>query len=62
MANTIQVQEDDDLKNKAEYDPCSAMSEEEMLTNLKESRKHAEQGKYRAAEQMAADIKEKYGL
>lgn len=45
-----------------EYNPYAAMSEEEMLAKLEKSREHAGQGKYRTAEEVVSDMREKYGL
>lgn len=45
-----------------EYNPYTAMSEEELLRKLEKSREHAKQGKYKAAEEMVSDMREKYGL
>ena len=42
--------------------PYAAMSEEEFLEKLEKSRKHAEQGKFKDAENVVADMRAKYGL
>lgn len=42
--------------------PYIAMSEEDILEKLENSRKSATQGKYRSAESFVSDMREKYGL
>ena len=42
--------------------PYVAMSEEDILEKLENSRKSAAQGKYRSAESFVSDMREKYGL
>lgn len=42
--------------------PYIALSEDEILNKLEVSRKHAEQGKYRDADDVVADMRAKYGL
>lgn len=42
--------------------PYAPISEGEMLAKLQLSREHAEQGKYREADGVIADMREKYGL
>ena len=46
----------------AEYNPYAPMTEEGLLKKLEISRKHAGQGKYRDADDVASDMKAKYGL
>ncbi|MCM1088738.1 MAG: type II toxin-antitoxin system RelB/DinJ family antitoxin [Muribaculaceae bacterium] len=48
--------------NRAEYNPYKAMTEEEMLTKLKCSREHCEEGKYQEADKVVSDLRKKYGL
>ena len=38
------------------------MSEEELLEKLERSRESAAQGKYRSAEEVVSNMREKYGL
>lgn len=47
---------------RVEKSPYSAMSEEEMLKKLEKSRMSAEEGKYRAADSVISDMRERYGL
>lgn len=47
---------------KAPAYPCEAMSEEMILQKLEQSRKHANQGMYRDADEVIADMRDKYGL
>jgi hypothetical protein len=61
MSSTIQVKLDDDLRTKSD-NPYNAMSEDELLKKLETSRKHAEQGLYRDADDVIADVRTKYGL
>ena len=42
--------------------PYIELSEDEILNKLEISRKHAEQGKYRDADDVVADMRAKYGL
>ena len=42
--------------------PYTAMSEEEILRKLKQSRLHASQGKYRDADEVVSDMRTKYGI
>lgn len=52
-----------EIKRKTtEYNPYAPMTEEEMFVKLETSRKHASQGKYRSADDVAADMRKKYGL
>ena len=46
----------------AEYNPYAPMTEGELLAKLEVSRQHAEQEKYRAADEIVADMRAKYGL
>ena len=39
-----------------------AMSEEELLQKLEVSRKHADEGKFRDADDVISDMREKYGI
>lgn len=43
-------------------DPYARMTEEELLVKLAKSRKSASQGKCRDADDIVADMREKYGL
>ena len=47
---------------KASTNPYTAMSEDEILQKLEKSRQHADQGMYRDADDVIADMREKYGL
>ena len=47
---------------RAENNPYTAMSEEELLQKLEKSRKSAAKGNYRSAESVISDMREKYGL
>lgn len=49
-------------KNVPETHPYMPMTEEEILAKLELSRKHAEHGKYRRADDVVSDMREKYGL
>jgi len=42
--------------------PYTAMSEEEILRKLEQSRLHANQGKYRNADEVVSDMRAKYGI
>jgi len=42
--------------------PYRYMTEEELFSKLETSRKHAAEGGYRAADNMVAEMREKYGL
>ena len=42
--------------------PYLPLSEEQLLQKLELSRKHAEQGKYRNADDVISDMRAKYGL
>ena len=45
-----------------EYNPYTAMTEEEMLLKLEKSRQHSIQGKIRNADEVVSDMRTKYGL
>lgn len=45
-----------------EVNPYAPMTEAQLLERLEKSRFHAEQGNCRAAEDMAADVRARYGL
>ncbi len=47
---------------KVSANPYAAMSEDEILLKLEQSREHAKQGKYRDADEAITDIRGKYGL
>lgn len=47
---------------RAESNPYIAMSEEELLQKLENSRKSATAGNYRSAESVISDMRERYGL
>ena len=49
-------------RNTAELNPYMPMTEEELLVKLENSRKSADQGEYRSAEDMISDMRKKYGL
>ncbi len=51
-----------EIKRVVSQNPYAAMSEEELMGKLEKSREHAKQGKYRDAEDVITDMKEKYGL
>ena len=42
--------------------PYRYMTEEELFSKLETSRKHAAEGSYRAADNMVAEMREKYGI
>lgn len=48
--------------NTQEMNPYVPMTETQILERLAKSRSHAEQGKCRAAEDMVADLRARYGL
>ncbi len=48
-------------KNVVE-NPYTPLTEQELLTKLEISRKHAAEGKLRDADSVVADMREKYGL
>lgn len=56
MATTIQV------RNDNTKDIYSHMTEEELFAKLETSRKHANEGKYKEAGTMVAEMRTKYGL
>ena len=47
---------------KISENPYLPLSEEQLLQNLELSRKHAEQGQYRNADDVISDMRAKYGL
>lgn len=47
---------------KKEPNPYEALSEKEMLNKLETSRKHADEGLCRDADEVIADMRAKYGL
>lgn len=49
-------------RNPASSSPYTSMSEENILRKLEESKKHADQGQYRRADDIVADMRTKYGL
>ncbi|MBQ6889034.1 MAG: type II toxin-antitoxin system RelB/DinJ family antitoxin [Lachnospiraceae bacterium] len=49
-------------RNTAEYNPYTAMTEEEMFAKLEKSRKHGAEGKYREADGVISDMRSKYGI
>lgn len=51
-----------EIKKAKESSPYRYMTEEEMLSKLEISRKHAAEGNYRVADNMVAEMREKYGL
>lgn len=48
--------------NDSMSNPYKAMSEEELLSRLELSRKHAEEGKYRDGDTAVVEMRAKYGL
>ena len=42
--------------------PYAAMSEDEIFRKLEKSRLHASQGKYRDADEVVSDLRQKYGI
>lgn len=51
-----------DIKLGRTKNPYSAMSEDEILEKLEVSREQAGQGRYREANLVIGDLREKYGL
>lgn len=51
-----------EIKKTKETTPYRYMTEEELFSKLETSRKHAAEGDYRAASNMVAEMREKYGL
>ena len=49
-------------RNSTVNSPYTPMSEESMLKKLDESKKHADQGQCRRADEVVADMRTKYGL
>ncbi len=47
---------------KTTIDPFVALSEEDILNKLETSRKHADECKYRDADDVIADMRSKYGI
>ncbi len=47
---------------RAVENPYIALSEEEILRKLGQSRLHASQGKYRDADEVISDMRTKYGI
>ena len=77
MFSTLQVRVDDKLKSKSDSllkfpfktgekstanSPYTSMSEDKILKKLDESKKHADQGQCRRADDIVVDIRTKYGL
>ena len=50
------------IKRAAENNPYVPMTEEKLLAKMEVSRQHASQGKYRDADEIASDMRAKYGL
>ena len=50
-----------EIKKKT-ADPFAALSEEDILKKLENSRKHAAEGKYSDADDVISDIRGKYGI
>ncbi len=42
--------------------PYSYMTEDELMTKLEQSRRHADEGNYKEAGYMVAEMRAKYGL
>ena len=67
MANTIQIRIDKnngfpfEIKKKT-ANPYVTLTEDEFMTKLEASRKHAEQGLLRDADEVVSDMRKKYGL
>ncbi|WP_230398478.1 type II toxin-antitoxin system RelB/DinJ family antitoxin [Novisyntrophococcus fermenticellae] len=49
-------------RNTMEQNPYILMTEAELLSRLEHSRKHADEGKLRNAEDVLSDMRSKYGL
>jgi len=49
-------------KKVVEYNPYMPMTEEQILQKLEQSRIHAAEGKIKDADEVVADMREKYGL
>ncbi len=47
---------------KYDSSPYKALSEQEILSKLEQSREYAAQGKYKDAKKVSDDLREKYGL
>ena len=47
---------------KTVQNPYLSLSEEQLLQKLENSRKHAEQGNYRDADDVVSDMRKKYGI
>ena len=47
---------------KAADSPYAALSEDEILRKLEVSKRHADEGKYRDADDVIADMRKKYGI
>lgn len=65
MASTIQVRVDDEFPFEIKRNVQNSymkLTEEQLLQKLEVSRQHAEQGKYRDADDVISDMREKYGL
>ena len=61
MSSTIQLRVEDESKKKTQ-NPYTSLSEDEILRQLEVSRSHASEGKYRDADDVISDMREKYGL
>lgn len=48
--------------SRAECNSYETLTEEDLLAKLKRSRKHCEEGRYREADKVVADLRGKYGL
>lgn len=49
-------------RSVSETDPYTAMTEEDILQRLEQSRAHAAEGQYKNADDVIADMRTKYGL
>lgn len=49
-------------KNVTEYNPYRPINEEEILAKLEVSRNHANQGKYKSADDVISNMRAKYEL
>ena len=47
---------------KVKTNPYNALSEDELLSKLEKSRKHAEEGLFRDADDVITDMRAKYGI
>ena len=62
MSSTIRVIVDDELKGKSDSLFKDLEIDTNILKKLDESKKHADQGQCRRADDVVADMRTKYGL